>query len=110
MPTTDLDACLRLVADRRRRSLIEQLRNTTDGRATIDELTDKLDREGHAPGTDRPPDRAALGVQVHHTHIPKLSAFGVVDYDERGILHYRPDEQLEAVLDALRDRDVQQRP
>ena len=102
MPTNGLDACLGLVADRRRRELIHQLRHNGNGQTTIDDLVDRLNRGVKATGKDRPRGREELAIQVHHTHLPKLADFGVVEYDpERGTVQYQPVEQVEAVLDSL---------
>ena len=102
MSTTSLDACLKLVADRRRRRIIDQLRNDGNGQTTIADLVGQLDRGDHATRTDRPPDRDELAIQLYHSHLPKLDDFGAVDYDlERGTIQYLPNAQLEAVLDSL---------
>lgn len=111
MTTPDLDACLDLVADRHRRSLIDQLRNDGEGRTTVDDLVDQLDRGEHATSTDQPPDRDELVIQLHHVHLPKLSDFGVVDYDlECRTVRYLPNEQIEAVVDSLPEEVPQPEP
>lgn len=100
--TPYLDACLELIADRRRRRIIDQLRNNGRGRTTISDLAGQLERDEHAGGTDRPRDKEELEIQLYHTYLPKLDEFGVVDYDiERGTVQYRPSEQLEAVVHSL---------
>jgi len=102
MPPIGLDACLNLVADRRRRRLIQQLRHNGNGETTIDDLVDRLNGVEQAPTEDQPPDREELAIQVRHAHLPKLADHGVIEYDsERGTVQYQPDEQVEAVLDSL---------
>ncbi|WP_331235236.1 DUF7344 domain-containing protein [Natronorarus salvus] len=102
MSATDLDVCLELVADRRRRNLIHQLRHNGNGLTTIDTLVDRLDRGEQGVSKDRPPNREELAIQVYHTHLPKLADHGVVEYDpERGTVQYLSDERLEAVVDSL---------
>lgn len=102
MPPIGLDACLGLVADRRRRRLVHQLRHNGNGETTIDDLVDRLNESERAAAMDQPPDREELAIQVHRTHLPKLADFGVVEYDlERGTVQYQPVEQVEAVLDSL---------
>lgn len=102
MTTIDLEACLDLVAERRRRRLIEQLRTNGTGQTTIEELVDRLHRGELAPRTERPPNRENLAILLYHTDLPKLDAFGIVDFDfDRRTVRYRPNEQLEAVLDSL---------
>lgn len=102
MADNPLDACLRLVADRRRRRLLEQLRHDATGETTIDDLVDRLLGAGVGPGIDRLNDREQLVVDLQHVHLPKLADHGVVEYDlERGTVRYQSDEQVEAVLDRL---------
>lgn len=97
-----LDGLLELVADRRRRILIELLRRKGDGLTTIEELVADLDRDEFARNTDRPPDPEALAIRLHHIHIPKLEEFGLVEYElVSGNVRYLPNEELEAVLDSL---------
>jgi hypothetical protein len=102
MSHTGLDACLGLVADRRRRRLIQQLRRSATGETTIDDLVDQLHGSEQVAAEGWPRDRMELATQLHHTHLPKLSDFGVVNYDPgRGTVHYQPVEHVEAVLDSL---------
>jgi DNA-binding transcriptional ArsR family regulator len=97
-----LDACLGLVADRHRRRLLEHIRHEGDGEVRIDHLVDHLSRAEPAAAGDRRPSRDQLAIQLNHVHLPKLADHGVVEHDrERGTIEYRPDEQLEAVLDGL---------
>lgn len=47
-------------------------------------------------------ERDQLAVKLVHSHLPKLAEYGVIEYDPRsGTVRYRPDEQVETVLDAL---------
>ncbi len=102
MMTPDLDTYLDLIADRHRRNLIHQLRHISNGLTTVDALVDELNRGERAAGTDGPPDREDLAIQVYHTHLPKLADHGVVEYDpERGTVQYLSDERLEAVVDSF---------
>jgi len=96
-----LDTCLTLVADRRRRRLLEHLRHNGDGEVQIDDLVDRLYQTERA-ADDRQTSRDQLVIQLSHNHLPKLADHGVVEYDrERGTVEYRPNEQIEAVLAGL---------
>lgn len=96
----DLDAWLELVASQRRRRIIRQLRNGTDGETTVDDLVDRLHEPGS--GNGHRPARRELEIELHHHHLPKLDDHGVVDYDrDTGSVRYRPDDGLEAVVDSL---------
>lgn len=106
-----LDACLRLVADRRRRGVIQQLRAESTGESTVDELTDRLFTGEPISRNGGRTERERLEVELAHTHLPKLADFGVVEYDRRsGAVRYRPDEQIEAVLDALPEEVAEASP
>ena len=100
MTNQSLDACLRLVADRQRRRVIDHLRHDAPETTTFDDLVDRLD--GRTPDAKDGPPRDELVVQLHHVHLPTLSDYGVVEYDHRsGDVRYRPDERVEAVIDSL---------
>lgn len=64
----------------RRRELISFL-NRHDGYATIQELSEHI--AALESGTEPPPRnvRQSVYVSLHQTHLPKLEALGVVDYD-----------------------------
>jgi hypothetical protein len=100
MDADGLDACLGLVADRHRRRLVEELRRAPDGEADISTIVDRMcaDRDG----SDDAAAREQLAVRLFHVHLPKLEAFGAVEYDlDRGTIEYRYPERLETVMDAL---------
>ena len=97
-----LDVCLSLVADRRRRKLLEQLRHNGGGAVQIDALVDHLFQAEPAAADDRQSSRDQLAIELYHSHLPKLADQGIVDYDrERGTIEYRPDDHLETVLNGL---------
>lgn len=100
MSDHSLDACLQLVADRRRRRIIDQLRDEAGGRATFDDLVDRLHDAEPTDGDGT--DRERLAVRLHHTDLPKLADHGIVAYDrDTGVVEYRSSDRIEAVLDAL---------
>jgi len=102
MNANSLDACLTLVADRRRRKLLKHLRYNGNGEVRIDDLVDQLYQVESAATDDRQMSQAQLATQLYHSHLPKLADHGVIEHDrERGTIEYRPDEQIEAVLDGL---------
>lgn len=102
MNDDSLDVCLALVADSRRRRLIEHLRHDRTGETPIDELLDRLHRAERDTDDERRMNRDQLAVRLNHCHLPKLVDHGVVDHDpDRETIEYRPDERMEAVLDGL---------
>jgi len=102
MTNHSLDACLRLVADQHRRRVIHHLRHETNGTTTFDDLVDQVHRQAPDSKNGPPQDREELAIQLHHTHLPKLADHGVVEHDpERGTIKYRPDDQIQAVLEGI---------
>lgn len=95
------DACLRLVSDKHRRAVIQHLRDESSLETTIDDLTRQLHGDP-VSGNGGGQDRDQLAVRLVHSHLPKLADYGVIEYDLRsGTVRYRPDEQVEALLDSL---------
>ena len=102
MNDDSFDACLALVADRRRRRLLEQLRHNGNGEMPIDDLVDQLHQAEPDITDERQMNRDQLVIQLTHCHLPKLADHGIVEHDpDHGTVEYRPDEQFEAVLDGL---------
>ncbi|WP_226479597.1 DUF7344 domain-containing protein [Natrinema amylolyticum] len=82
-----VDTAMELLADQRRRSLLNYLEET-DGTATLTEVAVEIaDQEAGAEPNAisdhdvSPRDRRAVRISLHHTHIPKLANADVVDYD-----------------------------
>lgn len=99
-----LDSCLQLVADRRRRRVIQQLRHENGRRTTVDDLVDRLHGDGTVFDDDRRVDRERIAIQLYHSSLPKLEDHGVVEHDRSsGTVRYRSNDLVEAVLDSLPD-------
>lgn len=83
--TDRLSDILSLLASDSRREVLVHI--ASDDRRTarphhLGELTDAVaDAEGVAPTDDEARDR--IRATLHHNHIPKIEAFGVLDYDAR---------------------------
>ena len=104
MTNHSLDACLRLVADRQRRRAIHHLRHETNGATTVDDLVDQMHSRASDAKNGPLQDRETLAIQLHHTHLPQLADHGVVDFEHTtGAVRYHPDEQVETILDSLRE-------
>lgn len=92
--------------DRQRRLALYPLRRTSDGFSDVDALVERVvewEADEHA-GDDH-----ADGVArtLHHVHLPKLTADGVVDYDWRTeAVRYRPGGLLEAHPELAERRDL----
>lgn len=70
----------RILADDRRRTVIEILR-TSSGPVKLDVLATQLfDRKGESPSTDEESlEHVAIG--LHHNHLPMMADLGIVAYD-----------------------------
>lgn len=75
------------LSNRRRRYVMHCLRQTDDG-MTIRDLSEQLAawEQGCERGEVRSKERKRLYTALHQTHLPKMDAFGVVEYDNRGIV------------------------
>ena len=96
MAAITLDGCLETVSDRSRRDIIRVLQSDTGGETTLERLAERFaDEEGG---------RVQAAIALHHQHLPKLAATGVVEYDsDSGVVLYRLDEAVEGLLDQLPD-------
>ena len=100
--TNSLDACLELVSDRHRRRVVHHLRHGTDGTTTLEDLVERLHSEGCDGKSGSLQDREQLAIQLHHTHLPKLAEYGVLEFEfGSGTVRYQADEQVEEILDSL---------
>ncbi|GAB6861848.1 ArsR family transcriptional regulator [Haloplanus litoreus] len=100
--TNSLDACLELVSDRHRRRVVHHLRHEADGATTLEDLAEQLHSEGCDGKSGSLRDREQLAIQLHHTHLPKLAEYGVVEFElGSGAVRYQPNEQVETILDSL---------
>lgn len=104
MAEKTLDDCLQLIADRRRRRVIHQLRHETTGKTAIDDLVDRMSTGELEFDDDRGVDRERLVAHLHHTSLPKLEDHGVVEHDRRsGTVRYQSNDRVETLLDSLPD-------
>lgn len=101
MPQSDhLDEVLSALADRNRRTVLNYLRESPTGTASVDELARAVDERG--------PDGADESQLVlHHSVIPRLEAVGAVEYDaDRRVARYPGHASIESLLEAIRDLDA----
>lgn len=101
--STDPDRVFELLSDGRRRHVLYYLAREQTGGATVTELREVISSRLEG-------DRDDLAVELHHTHLPKLAAAGVVEYDGRSeTVRYRGDPLLERCLEYAADRDLERR-
>ena len=90
-----LDSMFSVLADERRRQVLQYFRSTGDDVASVENLVDYAVERGGS-GSDR--ERVAL--RFHHATLPKLGDAGCIEYDARSdTVRYREDPLLERVLD-----------
>ncbi|WP_121821506.1 DUF7344 domain-containing protein [Halostella salina] len=99
------DTVFELLASRRRRFVLYALADT-DGEVPFDALVAQV-VEWETAGLTPPrghEDRVATA--LHHVHLPRLAAEGVVSYDESDdTVRYLGSAELERLLDAARETD-----
>jgi predicted transcriptional regulator with HTH domain len=85
-----------LLADETRRHVIYYLTDVADGAATTSEIAEHLRAVDPA---SRSAEREAVLVGLHHRHLPRLEATGIVEYDDpRGSVRYLGDPLVEECL------------
>lgn len=103
-----LDTVLDLGGDQHRRIVLAVLAHEQRS-LTMNDLTKAIAKHNHhAPVREVPKDDLSeVQISLHHVHLPKIEASGLVDYDQdRGVVE--PTEQFEQVqpqLSALIDAD-----
>ena len=89
----ELDGVFKLLANRRRRGVIEVLRTVPGGRLGVSALADAVASRSEAATED-------ITAPLYHSDLPKLSAVGVIAYDdEDDVVEYDSNPLLERCLD-----------
>jgi DNA-binding transcriptional ArsR family regulator len=102
-----LDAMLEILANRRRRHLIEHLHEAPDNNVSFEQaVRHVVERVSVQDGEQ--PNRNEVEVSLQHKHLPRLADAGVLEYDLRSqTIRYRPDERLEELLERIQAFDDQ---
>jgi len=91
----DIDTTFELLADRRRRAVLEVLRTAPRGALEVPALVD-------AVATECGGDAEALESVLYHHHLPKLDSAGVVEFDrQEGVVVYDSHPLVERCLDVV---------
>ncbi len=75
------DTALKIVANRRRRILLTQLRENGGGGVPLRELTEQIAQEESVASSLFDADHDRIAIELHHDHLPKLSDAGILTYD-----------------------------
>lgn len=97
--TISTDEALKLVADQRRRAVLEHLMNNGDQPVSVEELADRIaDSDSPRTGSDGEY-VAGIRVGLHHTHLPKLDAHGIIEFDpQRETVTYQSQHHVEELV------------
>lgn len=97
---------LGIIADPRRRHVLQALLETAGGVAELDDLVDRVVERERAADHDVPEDhRQRIALSLHHVHLPRLYEANVVEYDWRnGTVRYEGDDVIEACLVAVAEQ------
>lgn len=100
----ELDVAFDLLGVARRRYLLYYLSDRSDGRATIEEAIEGVrDLADGQSGSTNPPPRQTVRLELIHSHLPRLEAKGVVDWDPRhGDVNLQLTKPLEEFLEWAR--------
>lgn len=96
----DIDVVFDLLSNRRRRIVLDYLRDRDDEWVATEKLADRIaswEVELFDPASVSP---ESIEIDLAHGHLPKLAESGVVDYDEdAGRVSYCGDARVERFLD-----------
>ncbi|MDS0475430.1 hypothetical protein [Natrinema sp. 1APR25-10V2] len=101
-----IDASFDALSDAHRRSLCRYVMQTAGDTATYEEFVDHvLEDDSETALEDL--ERQTVELELRHTHLPKLDAVGVVDYDPQGetvrVDHETLTDRLERVRSTVDD-------
>ena len=106
--TANLDTVFEILSNARRRYLLYYLFTMEGEVAEFDAAVNAVYKYGAAEtGTDDHPTREDVKIELHHTHLPRLTDAGVIDYDRRqGTIRLTDSPTLEEWLEHARDKEI----
>jgi len=106
--TIEFDRLFSLLSTARRRYALYCITETPTPTLSTTDLVDELAAlEGRA--SDELPSRDEIELTLRHTHLPRLSAAGVIDYDpERSVVSYCGDRRVDRWLDRAMAAELDQ--
>ncbi|WP_124196183.1 DUF7344 domain-containing protein [Natrarchaeobius chitinivorans] len=101
-----LDAVLDILANHRRRFLLEYLWDKPENSGSFEEATEHtILKIGKRRGVQ--PNHDDIQVDLQHHHLPKMADAGVIDYDIRSqTIRYHENERLETAYERVNDLTV----
>lgn len=101
-----LDSLLDILANARRRYLLEYLWEQPENVGSFEEATNyTITKVAQKQG--RQPNHDDVQVDLHHHHLPKLADAGVIEFDIRSqTIRYHEHERLETAYDRVHDLEL----
>ena len=97
------ETLLRVVADPKRRAILEHLRTIDNGAVAVETLSKAS--VSHGRPDDSQDQRSRMAIELRHTHLPMLADANLISYDrEHETVTYRGDERAEALLAFITER------
>lgn len=101
--SSELDSMFEALSVARRRYVLYYLADRPDEAVDLVDLIDHVRMVEQAEGTAETTRQERIRIDLHHSHLPKLDAMGVIDYDGRsGTVRYRSRPTFEDWLDRAR--------
>ena len=100
-PGPDIDVLFDVLAARRRRIVLDYLRDREGERVSVESLADRIagwEVELYDPASVS---TESIEIDLVHGHLPKLEQAGLVDFDGQRV-RYRGDDRVERFLDLSR--------
>ena len=97
----DIDVVFDVLSDRRRRIVLDYLRDREGERVSVESLADRIagwEVELYDPASVS---TESIEIDLVHGHLPKLEQAGLVDFDGQRV-RYRGDDRVERFLDLSR--------
>lgn len=105
-----LNAAFDVLAHHHRRELCRLLIEDEESTKAVSEITDHLCRQ-EVERTGEQPGQTQVEAALHHTHLPKMTGLGLVEYDPRSReIRYWPDERIETLLAVVDEEDLESIP
>lgn len=91
------DELLTILSEAKRRAILTYLRDVDDGVATVQELSNGIDKQEHGGSKVTP-------VELVHSDLPRLEEAGVIEFDQRSrTVRYQGSTELEQLLQFVAD-------
>ena len=98
--TFSTETLFQSLAHPRRRTILHHLVENGDETVALDELTETIATDGGTATISHESDDTRTRVELHHVHLPKLAAAGIIEYDaDRHTVQYRASVQVETLLE-----------